>query len=78
MLRVLIKTNPSIQPLIMRKIKLIQLNPNDTRLNNHPLRKRLKGKWAFSITDDIRIIYKWYGKNSVSFLAIGGHSEVYQ
>jgi mRNA-degrading endonuclease YafQ of YafQ-DinJ toxin-antitoxin module len=38
----------------------------------------MKGKWAFSITDDIRIIYEWKDKNVVRFLAIGTHPEVYR
>ena len=37
----------------------------------------MKGKFAFSITNDIRIIYEWLGKNTVRFLAIGGHKKVY-
>jgi len=37
----------------------------------------MKGKWAFSITDDIRVIYKWTGKNEVCLLDIGGHLQVY-
>ncbi len=37
----------------------------------------MKGKFAFSITGDMRIIYEWLGKNTVRFLAIGGHKKVY-
>jgi mRNA-degrading endonuclease YafQ of YafQ-DinJ toxin-antitoxin module len=53
-------------------------NPGDTRLDNHDLKKKMFGQRAFSITDDIRIVYKWLGKNEVRFLAIGGHSKVYK
>jgi mRNA-degrading endonuclease YafQ of YafQ-DinJ toxin-antitoxin module len=52
-------------------------NPDDTRLDRHPLTKKMGGKWAFSITDDIRIVYEWLGKNTVRFLAIGKHRKVY-
>jgi len=38
----------------------------------------MKGKWAFSVTDDIRIVYEWLGKTTVRFLAIGRHSKVYK
>jgi len=37
----------------------------------------MKGKFAFSITDDIRIVYEWLGKSTVRFLAIGEHEKVY-
>lgn len=63
--------------VVDQKIAIFRKNPQDTRLDNHLLKKRLKGKWAFSVTDDIRIIYKWCGKNSVRFLGIGPHALVY-
>lgn len=63
--------------LVDRKITLFSKNPDDTRLKSHALKKKMKGKLAFSITDDIRIIYKWTGKSSVRFLTIGSHSKVY-
>lgn len=66
-----------ITHLVDQKIKLFQKNPHDTRLRNHALTKRMKGKFAFSITGDIRIIYVWLGKSTVRFLAIGGHKKVY-
>ena len=52
-------------------------NPKDTRLYTHALKKRMKGKYAFSVSDDIRIIFVWLGKSTARFLAIGKHKEVY-
>lgn len=69
--------DPDLYLLILQKVKLFVNKPNDTRLDNHALRKRMKGKYAFSITDDIRIVYEWIGKKTVRFLAIGGHNKVY-
>lgn len=69
--------NPELELLIELKVLWFQHNPNDTRLDNHPLTKRMAEQWAFSITDDVRIVYKWLGKNTVRFLAIGGHGKVY-
>lgn len=77
MLRELDK-NPEIYKSVRDRIKIFRKNPKDTRLSNHALTKRMKGKFAFSITEDIRIVYEWLGKNSVRFLAIGGHPKVYQ
>ena len=59
------------------QIILFLRNPNDTRLDNHPLTKRMSGKWAFSITDDIRITYEWLNKTIVRFMEIGRHEKVY-
>lgn len=63
---------------IQQRIRWFKKNPDDTRLNNHPLTKTMAGKYAFSVTDDIRIVYEWLSKNTVRFLAIGGHTRVYK
>jgi toxin HigB-1 len=68
---------PLLLPDIYRTIQFFRKNPQDTRLSNHPLRKTLYGKWAFSISNEYRIVYKWIGKNTVRFLLIGTHQEVY-
>ena len=61
-----------------RQILLFLKNPNDTRLNNHPLTKRMSEKWAFSITDDLRITYEWLSKTTVRFMEFGPHDKVYK
>ena len=75
-LKELLLDNP-IKEVIAERLKIFVDNPDDTRLDNHPLTKSLKGKFAFSIDDDIRIVYEWVGKNTVRFLAIGRHTKVY-
>ncbi|MEK7521555.1 MAG: hypothetical protein AAB599_02005 [Patescibacteria group bacterium] len=71
------KDSPELRADVEDQISLFVNNPDDTRLLNHKLTKRLKSRWAFSITDDIRIIYKWQGKNTAQFLSIGTHPQVY-
>jgi addiction module RelE/StbE family toxin len=74
----LVKEKPELKHEIAESVKLFCKNSNDTRLGNHPLRGRMKGKWAFSVTDDVRVIYERRGKNIVRFLTIGFHHEVYR
>lgn len=69
--------NPDSIDVIRKKVKLFRHNPDDTRLDNHDLHGTMVDKWAFSITDDIRIVYEWIGTNMVRFLAIGPHATVY-
>ena len=78
MLNELIFQDDDLKQIINERIKWFQNNPQDARLENHFLRRDLAGKWAFSITDDIRIVYEWLGKTTVRFLAIGGHKRVYR
>ncbi len=78
MLDELAKRYEGIDILVEQRIILFRKNPNDSRLDNHPLRKSMEGRWAFSVNDDIRIVYKWLGKTTVRLLVIGTHETVYQ
>ena len=69
---------PTIGSNVDQRVKWFRNNPPDTRLRNHSLHKKLEGKWAFSVTGDIRIIYKWVGTNTVRLLTIGRHKMVYR
>ena len=74
----LLENDPELSKEVERRIEWFRKNKDDTRLDNHELDKKMKGNWAFSITGDIRIVYKWLGKKEVRFLAIGGHKKVYK
>lgn len=78
MLRAFSIETPELTEIIEYRTKLFRKNPDDTRLSNHPLKRKMKGKWAFSITEGIRIVYEWRSKKVVRFLAIGGHQKVYK
>jgi addiction module RelE/StbE family toxin len=73
----LILFEPDRKSTVWNKVNIFRKNPLDTRLSNHKLKGKLNGKWAFSVTDDIRIVYEWKTKNVVRFLAIGRHEKVY-
>ena len=74
----LISSDSELESVIWDRIVIFHNKSSDTRLHNHKLKGKLKGKWAFSITDDIRIVYEWKTKNVVRFLAIGRHEKVYR
>jgi len=46
-------------------------------LNDHELTGKLKGKRAFSITPDIRVVYQ-ETTAAIIFLDIGAHTQVYK
>lgn len=77
MFKHILQKQPDIKTAIDISVKRFNRNPNDTRLRNHKLKKRLAGKYAFSVNNDLRIVYDRIGKKTVRFLAIGGHTEVY-
>lgn len=73
----LCEKDPLLESEIQKRIRWFKKNPKDTRLENHALTGKMIGQWAFSITDDIRIVYEWTSITTVYLLAIGTHSKVY-
>ena len=52
-------------------------NPFYPQLRTHKLSGKLAGQWAFSIEEDCRVVFEFIGENSVLFIDIGSHDEVY-
>jgi mRNA-degrading endonuclease YafQ of YafQ-DinJ toxin-antitoxin module len=73
-----LEKQPDLIEEINQRVFWFVNNRKDTRLRDHHLIKRLKGKRAFSISEDVRIVYEETGKHEVTFLAIGGHARVYK
>ena len=78
MFKELIGEQAELYDEVVWRVKRFRENQEDTRLKVHLLKRRLKGKWAFNIDDDVRILFEWKGKHKVRFLAIGGHDKVYR
>ncbi|MBI4994859.1 type II toxin-antitoxin system mRNA interferase toxin, RelE/StbE family [Candidatus Peregrinibacteria bacterium] len=52
-------------------------NPTEQILKDHPLVGDLRGKRAFFIAGDIRVIYRFLNKETIFLLRIGTHNQVY-
>jgi len=72
-----IKRFPKLLKKVDQRVEIFKNDPDNITLKNHFLSGRLKGYGAFSITGDIRIIYKYLSPDKVSFVDIGRHSQVY-
>ncbi len=46
-------------------------------LRDHHLQGKMRDRRAFSVTGNIRVIYKYQGEESLVFLRIGPHNKVY-
>jgi addiction module RelE/StbE family toxin len=66
-----------IQDKFYERLKLFVLNRTHPLLQNH----RLSGEWighsSIRVTGDYRAIYEWLDSETVSFVAIGTHHELY-
>ena len=72
----LLKKNPGLRNAYDELYVKLSANPFDPTLHTHPLTGQLKGKYACSLTYELRVIFKLYD-DIVHLLDIGSHDEVY-
>lgn len=72
-----IKSNRNLDRNFKEKIVLFVENSNDLSLKDHALTGKLKHLRSFSITGDIRVIYQRVKKDTVLFLDVGTHNQIY-
>lgn len=68
---------PKIVTQYEERVELFVENPQYQLLKNHALSGTHIGHRAFSITGDIRLIYERIDEDTVRFLDIGSHNQVY-
>lgn len=61
---------------ILKKIKIFWENPFSSLLKTHKLKGQLNDIWSFSISSNLRIIFR-IKENIVEFIDIGNH-EIYK
>ncbi|MCL5061872.1 MAG: type II toxin-antitoxin system mRNA interferase toxin, RelE/StbE family [Nitrospirae bacterium] len=72
----LVKNSSEIDDKLSRVLSLLQKDPFAPSLKTHSLSGRHKGKYACSLTYELRIVFKLYD-DIVHLLDIGSHDEVY-
>ncbi|MEK7544545.1 MAG: type II toxin-antitoxin system mRNA interferase toxin, RelE/StbE family [Patescibacteria group bacterium] len=76
-LRQLKKFPVELQSEAEEKILLFQSDPKHPFLKTHKLKGRFNGCYSFSVNYSYRVVFEYYPKKSVTFLAIGDH-DVYK
>ena len=71
-----IAPNQKLAKEFERRLKLFLENPKHPLLKNHRLVGRKSQYWSFSITGDIRVVYRIVG-NDIWLYDIGSHNQVY-
>jgi addiction module RelE/StbE family toxin len=72
----LIKSSSEIDDRLSKVLKFLRDDPFNPQLKTHSLSGRHKGKYACSLTHELRVIFKLYD-DIVHLLDIGTHDEVY-
>jgi addiction module RelE/StbE family toxin len=65
------------QEKFKERLKIFIEDKTHPLLKDHKLIGKLKDKRAFSITGDIRVVYREINSKSIQFLDIGTHPQVY-
>jgi mRNA-degrading endonuclease YafQ of YafQ-DinJ toxin-antitoxin module len=62
--------------MLRAALRRLAADPADPLLGTHKLKGDLRDYWAFSVDDDLRVLFRWDG--DVAFLVnLGSHDEVY-
>jgi addiction module RelE/StbE family toxin len=80
--RTFIKHRKRIATKIVRqfdeRLRIFEENSYHPLLNNHPLTGDRKGQWSINITGDWRAIYIFKNEDTVVFIDIDTHSNLYK
>ena len=60
------------------RLLIFEKEPFHPLLNNHPLTGDRLGEWSINITGDWRAIYEFKGEDTVIFVDIDTHSNLYR
>ena len=67
------KLSSDIQALTETKLKILRIDPYDSRLKTHKLHGSFDDYWASSVNYEYRIIFKFFEKNQIWLYQIGKH-----
>jgi mRNA-degrading endonuclease YafQ of YafQ-DinJ toxin-antitoxin module len=62
--------------LLQAALRRFVADPMDPLLRTHKLKGELEGYWAFSVDDDLRVLFRWDG-DTFTLVALGTHDEIY-
>jgi addiction module RelE/StbE family toxin len=72
------KIPAKIQRQIDIRLRLFSQSQFHPLLNNHPLTGDRQGQWSINITGNWRAIYEFKNKNTVVFVDINTHNNLYR
>jgi mRNA-degrading endonuclease YafQ of YafQ-DinJ toxin-antitoxin module len=62
--------------MLRAALRRVAADPKDPLLRTHKLTGDLEGNWAFSVDDDLRVVFRWHGDEAF-LVNLGSHDEVY-
>ena len=62
--------------MLRAALRRFAADPQDPLLRTHKLKGELEAYWAFSVDDDLRVLFRWEGDEAF-LVNPGSHDEVY-
>lgn len=62
--------------MLRAALRRFTADPKDPLLRVHKLKGDLSAYWAFSVDDDLRMLFRWVGDEAF-LVNLGSHDEVY-
>jgi mRNA-degrading endonuclease YafQ of YafQ-DinJ toxin-antitoxin module len=62
--------------MLRAALRRFAADPKDPLLHTHKLKGELDAYWAFSVDDDLRVLFRWEGDEAF-LVHPGTHDEVY-
>jgi len=72
-----VRKNEGLRRKFWKRLELFLSNPFAKQLRTHKLSGKLEGQWAFSIDEDLRVVFEFIGEDRALLIEIGTHDEVY-
>ena len=72
-----VKNDENLKRRFWVALELFAENPFAPQPRTHGLSGKLEGLWAFSVSYDCRVVFKFLGEDRALLIDIGGHDEVY-
>ena len=62
--------------MLRAALRRFATDPQDPLLRTHKLKGELAGYWAFSVDEDLRVLFRWEGDEAF-LVNLGSHDEVH-
>ncbi len=62
--------------MLRAALRRFAADPKEALLHTHKLKGELAAYWAFTVDDDLRVLFRWDGDEAI-LLNLGSHDEVY-
>lgn len=62
--------------MLRAALRRFAADPQDRLLRTHKLKGELDAYWAFSVDDDLRVLFRWEGGGAF-LVNLGSHDHVY-